>query len=100
MAKKRLSLAEIEKEDLKIVAHMPEKEEIGNHISEKVNKTKHVFEPVQMASEMTKMSILVPTEMFEKLQDLSRSRRRAKEPFKLTELAREALSSWLPKQKF
>lgn len=83
MARKRLSLAEIEKEDMT-------KEEIGNHISEKGN----------MTTGMTKMSIVVPTDMFETLQDLSRSRRRAKQPFKLTELAREALSAWLPKQKF
>lgn len=100
MAKKRLSLAEIEKEDLKIVAHMPEKEEIGDHISEKRNAIKYLPVPAFAGAGMTKMSILVPTDMFETLQDLSRSRRRAKQPFKLTELAREALSSWLPKQKF
>ena len=100
MAKKRLSLAEIEKEDLKIVAYVPEKEEIGNHISEKRNAIQYSAAANSAPAEMTKMSILVPTDMFETLQDLSRSRRRAKQPFKLTELAREALSSWLPKQKF
>jgi hypothetical protein len=100
MAKKRLSLAEIEKEDLKIVTRILENEEAGNHISEKGNMIKYSTAGDSASADMTKMSILVPTDMFETLQDLSRSRRRAKQPFKLTELAREALSSWLPKQKF
>lgn len=100
MAKKRLSLDEIHKEDLRIAAHMPEKEEIGNHISEKRNNIKYSAGPARVEADMTKMSITLPTDMFETLQDISRSRRRAKQPFKLTELAREALSSWLPKQKF
>lgn len=98
MAKKRLSLAEIEKEDLKFTTHASEKEEFRNLKSEKGNKMKQVS-VLPTSTEMTKMSILVPTDMFETLQDISRNRRRAKQPFKLTELAREAFAVWLPKQK-
>ena len=50
-------------------------------------------------SHYQKISITIPPEMFFDLEDLSRLRRRSKEPFSMSDLVREALAQWLPKQK-
>jgi hypothetical protein len=45
------------------------------------------------------MSITVPPEMFEALQQTSMSRRREKQPYTMSDLVREAVSAWLPKSR-
>jgi hypothetical protein len=115
MSKPRLSLADIQKEDEMNYGHSKsvQKSEIGNP------KSDVVFPKIQKPSvhsapkagfsaeslrkpmaEMTKTSLLVSTEVFERLQDISRARRRANKPFKMTDLLREALADWLPKQEY
>ncbi len=46
-------------------------------------------------SDFIKMSITVPPEIHAQLQDLSRERRQAKEPYLMSEIVREALGAWL-----
>jgi len=43
----------------------------------------------------TKLSITLPEEMHEQLLDVARVRRRAKQPYQLSQIMREALGSWL-----
>jgi hypothetical protein len=49
-------------------------------------------------SQYEKLSVTIPPEMFYDLEDLTRLRRRNKEPFSMSELVREAVAAWLPKQ--
>jgi hypothetical protein len=46
-----------------------------------------------------KLSVTLPPEMFFDLDDVARTRRRREQPFTISELIREALAGWLPKQK-
>ena len=103
MTKKRVSLAEIEKEDVAFVSvRKPKSEKKYEAIPKsEIRKNKEDIGNMKNSdslSDYTKMSVTVAVEVFEQLQDISRQRRRAKQPFKLTELVREALSEWLPKQ--
>ena len=108
MATKRRSLAELIREDgaLGVPAAQPPvvevvpplKEEVVAvaaavpTISEKPNPLSEVRNP---KSDFIKMSVTVPPEMFDALQDLSRARRRAKEPYTMSDLVREAVGQWL-----
>jgi len=47
-------------------------------------------------SDFVKMSVTVPPDMHEQLMELSRARRKAKQPYMISELVREALAGWLP----
>ena len=50
-------------------------------------------------SHYQKVTITLSPAMFYDLDDLARARRRREEPFHISDLVREALASWLPKQK-
>ena len=58
-------------------------------------KVKVISEVRNPKSDFIKMSVTVPPDMFDALQDLSRARRRAKEPYTMSDLVREAVGSWL-----
>jgi hypothetical protein len=61
--------------------------EIGNNISDKgISK-----------SEFVKMSITIEPELFDNVDDLSRQRRRRKEPYSYSEIVREALKEYFGK---
>lgn len=116
MSKKRLSLADIQKEDeMNYHGHSEnvQKSEVGipksdigfpkiqKHSIQSAPKVGFSAESLRKPmAEMTKTSLLVSTEVFERLQDISRARRRANKPFKMTDLLREALADWLPKQEY
>jgi hypothetical protein len=100
MALKRKSLAELHQEDQRSVQTVgrpllsppppsPEqKSELLNNISEKRN----------LKSDFVKMSITVDPELFEELQNLSRSRRKQKQEFTFSGIVRDALKQYLPTQ--
>ncbi len=96
--RKRVSLTEIQKEDM--TAALPAKEESAN--GETKTEQKRV-EPVADHKEplnklpFMKISITLPQEMFYQLDDLSRLRRKQGRPFTKSELTREALENWLKK---
>jgi hypothetical protein len=114
MAKKRLSMAELQMEEAElsnaenlkieklaeIHLGVAEKKEVRILKNDDFLKNREFgkLKDAESLSDYTKMSVTVAVDVFEKLQDISRQRRRSKQPFKLTELVREALSDWLPKQ--
>ena len=108
MATKRRSLAELMKEDQgEAVQPAPVLEAVAQPelVAKVIKKPKPVVQdPIPKAekrfpkSDFVKMSVTVPPEMFEQLQDLSRTRRRAKEPYTMSDLVRDALVQWLPEQ--
>ena len=108
MASKRRSLAELIREDeaqKKPVAETPVVEVVPSPAPEvKVapvippippENVKVISEVRNPKSDFIKMSVTVPPEMFDALQDLSRARRRAKEPYTMSDLVREAVGAWL-----
>ena len=107
MATKRRSLAEVLKQDEgDAVAQSPILEAVVQPdpalavIKTGVVETKTTIPNEEKRfpkSDFIKMSVTVPPEMFEQLQDLSRTRRRAKEPYTMSDLVRDALAGWLPK---
>ncbi len=66
----------------------PKKNRLGKYEDSEVPK-----------SHYKKVSITLPPEMFFDLDDVARTRRRREQPFTISELIREALATWLPKQK-
>ncbi len=108
MAKKRISLSEIKKADELEVVHekkpviqaAPKTEVVR---AEKVDKKVSLLmkdEPSpSVRIDTAKMSVVVPLHIFETLQDISRRRRREKQPFKLSDMVREALHQWLEQQR-
>ncbi len=92
---KRRSLKEIQQED-EMINHesleTKEKDEIGNNISEilsgksdnRINK-----------SDFEKLSITLPPQLFDAVEELSRTRRRQREPFTYSAIVREALAQYL-----
>ena len=108
MANKRRSLAEMLKEDQgETVQPAPVLEAVAQPepVAKVIKKPAPVVEkPVEQAekrfpkSDFVKMSVTVPPDIFEQLQDLSRARRRAKEPYTMSDLVRDALVNWLPDQ--
>lgn len=106
MANKRRSLADIVNEDNKLNPAQPrpgptELRAVSKSVAveEKSENRKEKSENGFPKSEFIKMSVTVPPDMFEALQDLSRNRRRGKEPHTMSDLVREAVASWLPAQK-
>ena len=109
MASKRRSLAELIREDeaQKTPAAEPTVVEVVEPpVAEvkvapvtpaavKSEKVKVISEVRNPKSDFIKMSVTVPPDMFDALQDLSRTRRRAKEPYTMSDLVREAVGSWL-----
>lgn len=92
----RISLAELHQEDQRSVqttarplmsAPLPEQQPIIlNSISEKRNPK----------SDFIKMSITVEPELFEAVQNLSRTRRKQKQEFTFSAIIRDALKAYLP----
>ena len=108
MANKRRSLAELMKEDQgEVVAPAPVLEAVSSPepavaVPERPVAAVPAPAPKEEKrfpkSDFIKMSVTVPPEMFEQLQDLSRTRRRAREPYTMSDLVRDALAAWLPDQ--
>lgn len=88
--KKRMSLSEIKKSDE--IGLIPEKVDIE---MEKITQKSSFYNDV----DITKLSVVIPLSLFEEMQDISRKRRRDKQPFKISDMVREALSLWLEGQK-
>jgi len=102
-SRKRLSLAEIAKQEnnttapsgaplravqAPAVTASPQRQVPSSAVSETRNRK----------SDFVKISATLPPEMHEALQDLSHARRKRKERHMISDLVREALASWLPKQ--
>ena len=49
-------------------------------------------------SDFVKVSVTLPPEMHDALQELSHARRKRKERYMVSDLVREALTAWLPRQ--
>lgn len=99
--RKRVSLAEIQKEDME--AALPAKE--APTPTETIG-TKNEQRRVEPATDgknppdklpFMKLSVTLPEEMFYRLDDLSRLRRKEGKPFTKSELVREALGPLLQK---
>lgn len=90
--KKRMSLSEIQKEDKQEVFSPQETEAVF------VAPIKKKKVQVNVDENVAKLSVVIPLNTFEILQDISRKRRRDKQPFKISDMVREALGTWLSKQ--
>ena len=110
MASKRRSLAELIREDeaqKTPAAEAPVVEVVPAPVPEvkaapvihplPTENIKVISEIRNPKSDFIKMSVTVPPEMFDALQDLSRTRRHAKEPYTMSDLVREAVGAWLVK---
>ena len=99
MSSKRRSLADLIKEDadhgttsvVPIRAKTEEPLKVQN-TEEPATTPTEIRNP---KSDFIKMSITVPPEMFEDLQDASRRRRRAKKSYTMSDLVRDAIGDWL-----
>lgn len=99
MTLKRKSLAELQIED-EMLAKAPETKAVGT--SSAPQKRNHrtsnkKSEKIFPKSEFIKMSITVEPDIFEAIEDLSRQRRRSKEPFTFSAIVRDALREYLSK---
>ena len=94
---KRKSLAELQQEDNKLEEMRPAKQSKAtaplNNISEIINNKSE--KPSK--ADFVKMSITVEPELFDEIEDLSRKRRRNKQPFTFSAIIRDALKEYLSK---
>lgn len=100
MTLKRKSLAELQMED-EMLAKAPEaKPTKASPVLGKQTKGMAGIksEKIFPKSEFVKMSITVEPDIFEAIEDLSRQRRRSKEPFTFSAIVRDALREYLSKQ--
>ena len=102
MASKRRSLAELIREDqaqksppAPPVAEVAPVVDVPPAPVLEPEKVKVISEVRNPKSDFIKMSVTVPPDMFDALQDLSRERRRAKKPYTMSDLVREAVGHWL-----
>lgn len=93
MTLKRKSLAELQMED-EMLAKAPETESIKTSLSQNKQPESEIIFP---KSEFIKMSITVEPDIFEAIEDLSRQRRRNKEPFTFSAIVRDSLRGYLNK---
>lgn len=99
MTLKRKSLAELQMEDEVLAkaqaAEAGDKAEATEKQNNKAPNKKS--EKIFPKSEFIKMSITVEPDIFEAIEDLSRQRRRSKEPFTFSAIVRDALREYLSK---
>ncbi len=104
--RKRLSLAEIAKQDKNTTTPPAQSEAPLRAVQAPVATASRqpqqappvVSEIRNRKSDFVKISVTLPPEMHEVLQDLSHARRKRKERHMISDLVREALASWLPSQ--
>lgn len=99
MTLKRKSLAELQMED-EMVAKAPETESAKVSPTQKMQTSGTpdiISEKIFPKSEFIKMSVTVEPDIFEAVEDLSRQRRRNKEPFTFSAIVRDALREYLSK---
>lgn len=72
------------------------KEDFGNKFSENgINITENLIQKEDLNNEYEKLSISIPSALFETLQDIARERRRAKQKHTMSHIVREAINLWL-----
>ena len=101
MSSKRRSLADLIKEDANpgTTSVTPIRTKTEQQLQPETTKEQPPSPEIRnLKSEFIKMSITVPPEMFEDLQDISRQRRRAKQPYTMSDLARDAIADWLTRK--
>lgn len=104
--RKRLSLAEIAKQEQNTTTPQVQSEASFRAVQAPVatasrqpqQATSVVSEIRNRKSDFVKISVTLPPEMHEALQDLSHARRKRKEHHMISDLVREALAGWLPGQ--
>ncbi len=100
---KRLSLAEIAKQDQVPVsppAQMETPREVRTPRTQAAPESRRApdtSEKRNRKSDFVKISVTLPPDMHETLQELSHTRRKRREPHMISDLVREALAGWLPK---
>ena len=99
MTLKRKSLAELQMEDEMLAkAHETESVMASSGQEEETSVVPDIkSEKIFLKSEFIKMSITVEPDIFEAIEDLSRQRRRSKEPFTFSAIVRDALREYLSK---
>lgn len=94
---KRKSLAELQREDEMREKSRPGEKKtpatIQNNNSEIINKKSEKTPK----ADFVKMSITVDPEIFDAIEDLSRKRRKSKQPFTFSAIVRDALKEYLSK---
>src|SRR5690242_5610126 len=99
MSLKRKSLAELQQEDEMLASALGAEPAKAAPAQKKPtqkainNKSEKIF----LKSEFIKMSITVEPDIFEAVEDLSRQRRRNKQPFTFSAIVRDALKEYLSK---
>jgi len=83
-------MADLAREDLSNKKVEIMKDEIIKPISEKANQ----IDDLEF-KEYEKLSVSIPTELFDTLQDISRKRRRAGQKYTMSHMVRESLNLWL-----
>ena len=102
MSRRRPSLMEIlaeEREDAPLSPQepTPSSSEHTSDTSEGKSESKSESKSVSK-SDYIRLSVTLPPDVFERLQTLSLSRRKAREPYTFCHLARQAIVEWLDRQ--
>lgn len=108
MAKRRVSLAELQRADEDSRQPTPPTPEVEPDNSDwvdaspveamdigKEKSANPISDSRNPKSDFVKVSVTLPPEIHESLLDISRQRRRAKQPYMISDLVREALAQWL-----
>lgn len=114
MSKKRLSLAEVMSEDeqraAKVVAEpvpvpvdssptmrvvaTPAPAPAAPTLAPTAAPAVQASAPEAVEVVMEKLTVTMPQDMHEQLLDIARARRRAKQPYQLSQIVREAMAAW------
>ena len=95
MPKHRPSLADFAAEDARVTKAPAAPQTTAETVVPLATSGNQNSEKRNPKSDFIKVSVTLPPELFERIQDVSRERRRAKEPYAVSALAREAFESWL-----
>lgn len=94
---KRKSLAELQQEDEKLEEVLPAKQSKATASLNKISEIINNKSEKPSKADFVKMSITVEPEIFDAVEDLSRKRRRNKQPFTFSAIIRDALKKYLNK---
>jgi hypothetical protein len=94
---KRKSLAELQQEDEKLEEVLPAKQSKATASLNKISEIINNKSEKPSKADFVKMSITVEPEIFDAVEDLSRKRRRNKQPFTFSAIIRDALKEYLNK---
>jgi gamma-glutamyl:cysteine ligase YbdK (ATP-grasp superfamily) len=94
---KRKSLAELQREDDQLGTARPEGETLAPAAADIISEIVNNKSAATTKADFVKMSITVEPEIFDAVDELSRQRRKNKQPFTFSAIIRDALKEYLGK---